>query len=91
MTHRESSSRSAPELPRSGWKSKYSSEQGPQGPVGPEAQKLSAAPILWIRSTGTPTCKRRAEGSDCYCNMHANVIVTCDVERSVLCPLFRPT
>ena len=33
------------------WK-KWISEQGPQGPVSPMAQKLSLAPSLWIRSAG---------------------------------------
>ena len=56
---RESSSRSAPSTPRSGWKSQYSSEHGPHGPVGPAAQKLSASSMRLMRSSGTPTTSRQ--------------------------------
>lgn len=47
-------------VPRLGWKSKYISEHGPQGPVAPLDQKLSSDPIHFILSTGTPTLTLRS-------------------------------
>ena len=42
------------DLPNSRPRSRYSSEQGPQGPVGPACQKFSDRGHSTIRSRGTP-------------------------------------
>ena len=40
--------------PKPSPRSRYSSEQGPHGPVGPDCQKLSSRPSWTIRSSGIP-------------------------------------
>ena len=49
--------------PNSGPRSRYSSEHGPHGPVGPDCQKLSSRPRRTIRSSGTPTARQHSIAS----------------------------
>ena len=49
-----SSPGSSPGPPNSSPRSKYISEQGPHGPVGPACQKFSDRGSRTIRSSGTP-------------------------------------
>src|SRR5256885_14950973 len=49
--------------PNSTPRSKYNSEQGPQGPVGPACQKFSERGQSTMRSRGTPTDSQGAIAS----------------------------
>ena len=50
-------------MPNSRPRSKYSSEHGPLGPVGPACQKFSERGQAMIRSRGTPTASHASIAS----------------------------
>ena len=60
-----------PSGPYSAPRSMCSSEHGPQGPVSPICQKLSASPRRWMRSMGTPTasCQISSASSSEVCTV----------------------